>query len=147
MKKTTKTVEVKEEAYSYEACHWTCETCGYETDDEDDSKAHYGKEHSFKAKKEAGEYTFLWFATAEDYRAYHQDWDAGVCELSYREDRFKEPGWYGLKTWEEPCRRGCCSNYPTAGIYIRVLYEEQAEMWKEVQKRADAIAKLLETRL
>jgi hypothetical protein len=147
MKQTSKTVKVPAEPESsYEALHWTCEACGYETDDEEDSKAHHAKEHSFLSKQTAGGYTFLWFDTKEDYRAYHQDWASDFNDLSYDGEYFVGPGWYWLKSVEIPCRCGHCGNYATYGVSASELRKELLEKIEAMEAQHDEILTLCNTR-
>ena len=147
MKQTSKLVKIPAEPESsYEALHWTCEACGYETDDEEDSKAHHAKMHSFKAERMAAGYKFLWFETKEDYRAYHQDWASDFNDLSYDGEYFVGPGWYGLRSVELPCRCGHCGNYATYGMTASTFSDELTDKINRLTSEADEVVRLMQSK-
>jgi hypothetical protein len=150
MKLTTKIVEVPAEpASTYEEQTWTCEIPGCdfgETNDKEHADAHYAKEHSFKAKKSAGGYTFLWFENAEDYRAYHQDWEGSYGDLGYDGEYFVGPGWYGLKSVSIPCRCGSCGNYATYGTAASTFSDELTDKISKLTAEADEIVQLMKSK-
>ena len=101
-----------EEGYDYKRTFYVCEAngCTFETEEEEDYKKHYGKEHAVKEEREVCNRTFYRFETEEDQK----------CYVEAKDDHFSSwyadwngPGWYGEDGRQEPCRRGCCTNYST----------------------------------
>lgn len=135
MKKLTKTVEVKKEAYTYEEVTYQCEECEYSTKDKEEAQQHHAAQHSFKCKKNVGGFTFLWFSSAEDYREYHQQ--ESPSDLMYDATLFTAPGWYGLKAIALDCRCGKCNDYGTAGVHATVLREDLREQVDALQAKIE----------
>lgn len=134
MKIVKEMVKVPEE--EYEQTSYVCEVCNESFWNDEDHDSHYAKEHAVKGEREVAGYKFLRFETADDYRLFHQQDSLSAIDICYRENLWAGPGWYGLKSWEEPCRRGCCTNYFQAAFHAASLAAQEREEAAKLRQKA-----------
>jgi hypothetical protein len=118
---------------------WTCDACGFKTDDEGEATAHYAKSHAFRAKAEADGIDFLWFDDAAAYAAWTESCRYGEASSKCK---FVGPGWYGVRTWLGPCGRGCCERDMFGLFPLQWFRERNAEERAEIDAKEAALAAL-----
>lgn len=98
---TTELIEWKTTTYSCDV-----DGCDFTTENKTESDKHYGDKHAVKVSDFIGNEFLLRFDSEEDFNAY--------CKAHGIRDRFAnwhDPGWYRSYSTDEPCGRGCCSDY------------------------------------
>ena len=119
------------EDIEYEEVTYVCDAvgCAFQTKDEDESIKHAAG-HAIKHTTEIDGRTFLYIETQEGMDALVASGKS--CDSDdFFEGRFVGPGWYYRNRCEEPCRRGCCTNY---GIRIE-YYASLTDGWKHTRDR------------
>ena len=127
MKKVIRIENIPEQmipAQQIECEEYQCEMCGFITEDEETAETHYGKNHTVKERRKICGHELMLFDTKEDCQAWRDTED----ELLYDriEMNWSGPGWYYVKSHNEPCSRGCCTNYIGEITHIQELIGELA---------------------
>jgi hypothetical protein len=94
-------------AQKIEHREYLCEICGAVFDNEDDAKEHHGNTHAAKEEREIHGYHFIRFDTPEDC----QCWCDYIEHYDVVRMHWDGPGWYWQEWHQEPCLRGCCTQY------------------------------------
>lgn len=136
MKTRTETVVVPEETYTKTT--FGCDFCDFETDDEEQMKAHHGKTHASKKTVEIGGTTFHWFDSKEDAELF-LDPPGEYSAVDSTEVRWSEPGWYGSDS--EMHRGGCrCGGCERIYAYLRPM-SDFIERWQtDITNHEKAVA-------
>jgi hypothetical protein len=112
--KATRKVKVPASAeYEYDEEYWACPGCDQEFYSESEMMEHYGRTHAAKNEMVVAGHTFYKFENEFDFQAY-----AAAFE-DMRPGQWAGPGWYEMVCEEEPCRKGCCSDWITRGVSAR----------------------------
>jgi len=88
-----------------------CDLCDFVADDKDTIEEHHAKEHACLEKRKAGGDDLYRFGSEEDAKSWLSGRNALVSLYRVRGVEWAGPGWYATETWEEPCPRGCCTDF------------------------------------
>jgi hypothetical protein len=142
MKTRIETVEVREEAYTYERKFYGCEACEFESESEDEFKAHYGSKHTVKGEKKIGTIVFRLFDSEADLGAYCDAQNDRDHSDTMHSGRWEGPGWYGEEHSSGPCGRGCCTRYYAALLPTTHFKNEWEKKLSEVTTALTELATL-----
>lgn len=133
-------IEQREE----EITTYGCDSCNFESYDDEEVTQHYAITHACREEKTIGRERFVRFETEEDMEL----WAEAQCVNSFNGgyfDDFKikwyKPGWYHICGESERCGRGCCTNYILHFESISdFVYALEGEIIRK-QNKLDEIAK------
>jgi hypothetical protein len=127
-------VEPAQQAYEYKRTFYGCdvEGCGFETEQEDEYKKHFGKTHAAKESRVVNEISFYRFETEQDMKLFAEAQQSG--DGGWFPARWYGPGWFGVKSGQEPCGRGCCTRWYNR-MYDASDFEQE---WQETRDQLNA---------
>jgi hypothetical protein len=80
-----------------------CDLCDFTSDDKEEVEKHHGKSHA--VKDTVGD--MMRFESEEDAKS----WMSCDDFADRRRMNWTGPGWYTVKSYDEPCGRGCCRKW------------------------------------
>lgn len=122
---------------THEATIYGCDSCDFEAESAEDIVKHNTEIHVVRHTRKFGSYEWIWFETDEDQKTYMEF--NGILPGS----GWKGPGWYSTECEEEPCGRGCCSDWRTRMYTLDyILAQNRGKLQEAQQKVEEALAKV-----